>query len=67
MGVLGRNMKDEIVNYLTVKLVSDKSFKAPYAQRIRRAWVLAEKKYETLTAKEKEKILKRIEEKNLFI
>ena len=63
MGVLGQNMKDEIVNYLTVKLVSDKSFKAPYAQRIRRAWVLAEKKYKTLTAKEKEEIVKKIKGK----
>jgi hypothetical protein len=56
-------MKSKIVNYLTVQLISDKSFKVHYAQRIRSAWILAEKKYAKMTHEEKQKILKKLKEK----
>tara|TARA_R110000824_G_scaffold265390_1_gene454247 strand:+ start:1970 stop:2149 length:180 start_codon:yes stop_codon:yes gene_type:complete len=55
-------MKSEIINYLTVQLMEDKSFEAHYAKRIRCAWILAEKKYLTLTHQEKQGILRKLEE-----
>jgi hypothetical protein len=55
-----RSMKSKIINYLTVQLISDKSFKVHYAQRIRSAWILAEKKYAKMSAEEKKEILKKI-------
>lgn len=42
--------------------MEDKSFEAHYAKRIRCAWILAEKKYLTLTHQEKQGILRKLEE-----
>ena len=53
-------MRSKIVNYLTVQIISDKNFKVQYAQRIRSAWILAEKRYAKMSAEEKEEILKKI-------
>jgi hypothetical protein len=53
-------MKDKIVNYLTVQILSDKTFEVHYAKRIRAAWLLAENKYKTLTEGEKRKIMEEI-------
>jgi hypothetical protein len=53
-------MKSKIVNYLTVQIISDKNFKVHYAQRIRSAWILAEKKYAKMSTEEKKEILKKI-------
>jgi hypothetical protein len=55
-------MNGEIINYLTVQLLSDKTFEAPYAQRVRTAWIIAKKKYVLLTDKEKQAILNEIAE-----
>ena len=55
--------KDLIVNYLTVKISSDKTFDVHYAKRIRAAWILAEKQYLKLTEKEKQKILDTLAQK----
>ena len=46
-----------------MELIEDKSFEAHYAKRIRCAWILAEKKYLTLTHQEKQEILRKLEEK----
>ena len=56
-------MKNRIIDYLTVQLISDKTFRTHYAQRIRSAWILAEKRYKTLTKQEKIEILKEIDKK----
>tara|TARA_Y100000590_G_scaffold143436_2_gene164802 strand:+ start:57401 stop:57574 length:174 start_codon:yes stop_codon:yes gene_type:complete len=56
-------MKNKIIDYLTVQFISDKTFKAHYAQRIRSAWICAEKKYRALTKQEKIEILKEIDKK----
>ena len=55
-------MRNRIIDYLTVEIMADKSFKVHYAVRVRAAWALAEKKYETLTEEEKEEIIKKIKE-----
>ena len=52
------------MNYLTVRIMSDKSFKVHYAQRVRAAWALAEKEYDKLTDEEKEQIIKKIKERD---
>ena len=57
-------MNSKIIDYLTVQIVSDKTFEAPYAQRIRAAWILAKKKYITLTDKEKQDILRQLDDKS---
>jgi uncharacterized protein (DUF2164 family) len=54
-------MKSKIIDYLTVQFISDKTFKCHYAQRIRAAWILAEKRYKTLTKEEKLTIIKEID------
>ena len=46
-------MKNEIVDYLTVEIMKDKNFIAPVAQRVRRAWMLAEEKYNNMNQEEK--------------
>lgn len=56
-------MKSKIVNYLTVKLMSDKTFDVHYAKRARVAWILAEKQYLKLTEDEKQKIIKELSER----
>ena len=43
-------------------MASDKTFDPHYAQRIRTAWILAKKKYKTLTDEEKLLILNKIKE-----
>ena len=52
--------KDLIINYLTVKIASDKQFDVHYAKRIRAAWILAEKQYLKLTEEEKQKIIEEL-------
>tara|TARA_A100001037_G_C15076403_1_gene601961 strand:- start:988 stop:1161 length:174 start_codon:yes stop_codon:yes gene_type:complete len=54
-------MKSKIIDYLTMQFINDKTFKAHYCQRIRAAWILAEKKYRTLTDEQKSEILKEID------
>ena len=54
-------MKSKIIDYLTVQFMSDKTFRTHYAQRTRSAWILAEKKYKTLTEEQKLGILKEID------
>ena len=54
-------MRNKIIDYLTLQFMNDKTFKAHYAQRVRSAWILAEKKYKTLTKQEKTEILKEID------
>jgi len=56
-------MKSKIINYLTVKIMSEKTFDAHYAQRVRVAWILAEKQYLKLTEDEKQKIIKELSER----
>ncbi len=56
-------MKSKIVNYLTVKLMNDKSFDVHYAKRARVAWILAEKQYLKLAKDEKQKIIKELSER----
>ncbi len=53
-------MKSKIVNYLTVKLMNDKSFDVHYAKRARVAWILAEKQYKKLTKEEKQEIIEEL-------
>ena len=53
-------IKERIIDYLTVQLIKDTTFKSHYAQRVRAAWILAKKKYSTLTDKEKNEILAKI-------
>ena len=53
-------MKSKIVNYLTVKIMSDKNFHPHYAQRVRVAWILAEKQYKKLTKEEKQEIIEEL-------
>tara|TARA_B100001093_G_scaffold481648_1_gene512563 strand:+ start:113 stop:289 length:177 start_codon:yes stop_codon:yes gene_type:complete len=55
-------MRNRIVDYLTVEIMADKSFKVHYAVRVRAAWALAEEKYEKLTEEEKKEIVKKINE-----
>jgi len=55
--------RDSIVNYLTVKIISDKTFDVHYAKRMRVAWILAEKQYLKLTEKEKQKIIEDVSQK----
>ena len=57
-------MNSDIVDYLTVKLLADKTFEAPHIQRVRAAWILAKKKYITLTEKEKQDILRILNDKS---
>jgi hypothetical protein len=56
-------MRNRIIDYLTVQFISDKTFKTHYAQRVRSAWICAEKRYRTLTEQEKTEILKEIDKK----
>ena len=43
--------------------MSEKTFDAHYAQRVRVAWILAEKQYLKLTEDEKQKIIKELSER----
>tara|TARA_X000001036_G_C20654208_1_gene796297 strand:+ start:583 stop:762 length:180 start_codon:yes stop_codon:yes gene_type:complete len=59
-------MREKILDYLTIGRLLDKDFKAHPNQRIRTAYILAQKDYKKLSEEEKqeiwEKILKRKEE-----
>ena len=57
---VSERMKGKIIDYLTVQVLADKTFKTHYAQRIRSAWILAEKKYAKMSDEEKAEILKKI-------
>ena len=46
-------MKNEIVDYLTLEIMKDRNFNPPFAQRVRRAWILAEEKYNNMNQEEK--------------
>lgn len=55
-------MREEILNYLIVKNLEDKSFNAHVHQKVKLAYILAKKQYEKLTEEQKQKILE--DEKN---
>ena len=54
----------KIVDYLTIKLIEDEQFDCHPHSRVRSAWVIAKKQFINLTEKEKELILKIIDERN---
>ena len=45
-------MRERIINYLTLQAMADPNFDAPMTQRVRCAWMIAEKKYRTMCADE---------------
>lgn len=53
-------MKGEIIDYLTLKHMEDPNFEAPMMQRVRTAWMLAEKIYASLTEREIKEFSKKI-------
>ena len=53
-------MRDDIINYLIVKIMKEKTFNVHYAKRARVAWIIAEKQYLKLTEEEKEEIINKI-------
>lgn len=58
-------MKSEIINYLTLLIMKDQSFEPNPSRRVRSAWLLAERQYRKLTEKQKQNLIKKInEEKN---
>jgi hypothetical protein len=56
-------MRDDIINYLIVKIMKEKTFNVHYAKRARVAWIIAEKQYAKLTEEEKEEIIKELSRK----
>ena len=53
-------MRDDIINYLIVKIMKEKTFNVHYAKRARVAWIIAEKQYAKLTEEEKKDIIDKI-------
>ena len=56
------NIEEKIVDYLTIKLIEDEQFVSHPHSRVRSAWMKARKQFIELTEKEKELILKIIDE-----
>lgn len=54
-------MDEKILNYLIVKHLEDENFESHPHLRVRSAYILAKKEYLTMTQKEKEIILKIID------
>ena len=61
---MDRNIEEKIIDYLTIKLIEDKSFISHPHSRVRSAWMKAKKQFIKLTEEEKESILKIIDERN---
>ena len=55
-------MKEKIIDHLTMKHLKVDEFNPSCSQRIRTACILAKKDYDKLTEKQKQDILKEIEE-----
>ena len=56
-------MRERIINYLTLEAMADPDFHAPMNQRVRAAWMLAEKRYRTMCADELDYIWQKIRQK----
>lgn len=61
---MSRNIEEKIIDYLTIKLIEDKSFISHPHSRVRSAWMKAKKQFIKLTEEEKESIIKIIDEQN---
>jgi hypothetical protein len=57
-------MRDDIINYLIVRIMKEKTFNVHYAKRAGVAWAIAEKEYKKLTEEEKQKIIEELSRKN---
>ena len=53
-------MRERIINYLTLQAMADPDFDAPMIQRVRCAWVIAERKYRAMSADELDCIWQKI-------
>lgn len=53
-------MKNEIIDYLTVKKLEDTNFNEPAPTRLRKAYMLAQSKYASMSEKEKKELFDHI-------
>jgi len=56
-------MRERIINYLTWEAMADPKFDATMNQRVRVAWMLAERKYRTMCSDELDHIWQKIRHK----
>jgi hypothetical protein len=57
-------MRGKIINYLTLKYLADPDFEAPMMQRIKVAWIMAEKKYRDMSSDELIEVWQKIKKEN---
>ena len=55
-------MRERIINYLTLQAMADPDFDAPMTQRVRCAWMIAERRYRNMDAEELDYIWQKIRE-----
>ena len=56
-------MNNKIIDYLTLEFARDESINFAVGRKLKEAFQLAKKKYNSMSEKEKEELLKKIKEK----